>query len=284
MAKIPYTFELPPPDYFRKHGWFQSDNTLKFVTWGFARCSLETKEIIFNGRRIILKPFQFIFGRLKCSSETNMSEREVRTQQKWLEDSGFLKKTTNKTPNHFTIYEWVLESFSEKKDQPKDQQTTNARPTPDHKQDIVDLVDLKEEQQQGPSDVVVFSCFDNVPLEQIPMKQRETLCKKYSEQIIIDSLQVVLNKDFIPESSLSKSLNAACKGGWKPVNKQDNKKVNQAYAKMIKIGYKGPYILEVLNKNLEIILGGASPSKVISYDLTHEKFKKNVSEILKGKT
>lgn len=152
MSKIPYAFDTPIPKYFREKGWFKSDNCLKFVTWAFARCSHVEHDICYDNQNITLKPFQFIFGRFKCSEETNMSEREVRTQQKNMESAGFLKKVTNRTPNRFTIYEWVTDCFSISNDQVKDQRATNKRPTSDHNLDSKDLKDAKDHQPQTPSE------------------------------------------------------------------------------------------------------------------------------------
>jgi hypothetical protein len=160
MSKIPFSFDITP-SYFRKNGWFKCDNTFKFVSWCFSRCSSIEKTILHDNQTHKLKPFQFIFGRYKCSEETNMSEREVRTQQKLMENSGLLKKSPNKTPNRFTIYEWVTDRFSESNDQVKDQQTTNRRPTDDHNLDdintdldLIDQIDLGNSKDD--SEVLVF--------------------------------------------------------------------------------------------------------------------------------
>ena len=135
MSEIPYIFETPIPINFRRDGWFSKDNTLKFVTWAFSKCSTKEREVCHDNQRILLKPFQFIFGRFKCSTETNMSEMEVRIQQKTMENAGFLKKAPNKTPNRFTIYEWATESFSKINNQQNNQQTTNSQPTNNHKRE-----------------------------------------------------------------------------------------------------------------------------------------------------
>ena len=133
MSEIPYIFETPIPSFFRENGWFKSDNALKFITWAFSRCSIYEHEICHDNQRIILKPFQFIFGRRICSTETNMSEMEVRTQQISMEKAGYLKKAPNKTPNRFTIYEWVTGAFLNSDNQQNNQKTTNKQPTSNHK-------------------------------------------------------------------------------------------------------------------------------------------------------
>jgi hypothetical protein len=132
VSEIPYIFETPVPADFRKNGWFKCDNTLKFVTWAFSRCSTREREIIFNHKKIHLKPFQFLYGREICSLETNMSTDEARYQANFLVAHGFLRKVPNKTPNRFTVYEWVTEAFSQINPQQNPQQNPNKTPTKPH--------------------------------------------------------------------------------------------------------------------------------------------------------
>ena len=151
MSEIPYFFETPIPINFRRDGWFSTDNTLKFVTWAFSRCSSIEREICHDSQRIVLKPFQFIFGRRICSTETNMSEMEVRIQQKRMEDAGFLRKTTNKTPNRFTIYEWVTEAFSQRALKQPTKQPTEYLPKTTLKQDFKESTTNKTTKSQPTS-------------------------------------------------------------------------------------------------------------------------------------
>ncbi len=69
MSNITFNFDITP-SYFRKNGWFKCDNTFKFVSWCFSRCSSIEKTILHDNQTHKLKPFQFIFGRYKCSEET----------------------------------------------------------------------------------------------------------------------------------------------------------------------------------------------------------------------
>lgn len=179
MSKIPFHFDITP-SFFRKNGWFKCDNTLKFVTWCFSRCCSTEKEIMHDNQIHKLKPFQFIFGRYKCSEDTNMSEREVRTQQKLMENSGLLKKSPNKTPNRFTIYEWVTDRFSENNDQVKDQQTTNRRPTDDHKQEE-QILDTKENNVE--CERCFYDCLEKD--NRLDPEHKEFLMKFTEERVIL---------------------------------------------------------------------------------------------------
>ena len=150
MSNIPYYFDTPVPSDFRKNGWFKSDNTLKFVTWAFSRCSSSTHEIYFDGKNILLQPFQFIFGCYKCSLETNMSEDEVRTQVKNMKMAGYLKKAPNKTPKRFTIFEWTTTAFTQINPQVNPQQTPKCPPSNPHNLDAIYPIDAKDSSPQTP--------------------------------------------------------------------------------------------------------------------------------------
>ncbi len=165
MSEIPYIFETPPPIDFRRNGWFKCDNTLKFVTWAFSRCSTRQREISHDGKRIILLPFQFIFGRLICSTETNMSEGEVRNQQLLMESAGYLKKATNKTPNRFTIYEWTTSAFTQNNNQVNNQVTTNKQPTNNHNLEVR----YKKEEEES----IATASFDSEKINKLIEQAKE---------------------------------------------------------------------------------------------------------------
>jgi len=143
MTKVPFFFPAPTPIFFRKQGLFKNPKNKAFVDWCFERCSPDERTIFHCNIKIILKPYQFIFGRNVCSEETGLTENEVRTQQERWENAGYLKKTTNKstgkTTNRFTVYEWSMSEFIKTDHQPNNQQnhfeTTNRPPTDHHNQE-----------------------------------------------------------------------------------------------------------------------------------------------------
>jgi hypothetical protein len=132
MSKIPYLFETPVPKYFRDVGWFKNENTFKFVTWAFSRCSTQSRKIVINGKEFILQPYEFIAGRLSSPNECFLTENKFRNQLISMQKAGLLKKSTNKITNHFTCYIWVTEAFSEIDNQQNNQPTTNRPPTDHH--------------------------------------------------------------------------------------------------------------------------------------------------------
>lgn len=136
MSELPFYFHAPTPRYFRDNGLLKNQKNLAFITWCFERCSPEERIIFHDNQKITLKPYQFIFGRPTCSDATGLTDDEIRTQQKRWENLGFLKKAPNKTPNRFTIYEWVLTAFLKDDPQLKPRQTPDGSPTNPHNQDI----------------------------------------------------------------------------------------------------------------------------------------------------
>lgn len=136
MAKIPYYFETPVPIYFREHGWFDNENTFKFVTWAFSKCSSETRKTVIQGKEITLEPFEFIAGRLSSPKECYMTEKQWRGQLFTLLQAGILKKTANSKSNKYSCYVWVVEMFTDnnkkEKVQQKGQQRANRGPTEGH--------------------------------------------------------------------------------------------------------------------------------------------------------
>lgn len=135
MSEIPFYFHSPSPRYFRDTGIFKNPKNKAFIDWCFERCSHEERVIFHDNQKITLKPYQFIFGRPVCVEETGLTEDEVRTQQKRWESCGFLKKAPNKTPNRFTIYEWVLTAFLKDSPQQNPRSTPNKPPTNPHNQE-----------------------------------------------------------------------------------------------------------------------------------------------------
>lgn len=139
MSKIPYFFETPVPTFFKENGWFKSENSWKFISWAFSKCSREKRTIVLDGKQITLEPFEFVTGRYKSSIECFMTESSFRNQLNAMSKAGFLKKTTNSTTNRFTCYVWIIQSLTNNNNPATTDSTTNKRPTHsrlyDHKSD-----------------------------------------------------------------------------------------------------------------------------------------------------
>jgi hypothetical protein len=135
MSKIPYFFDTPVPKYFRETGWFDNENTFKFVNWAFARCSTQAHKVVVGSKEITLAPFEFIAGRLTSPKECFLTEKQFRGQLNSLLDADLLKKGANSRANRFTTYIWVTERFCRIEGQQKGQQRANRGPTKGHDQE-----------------------------------------------------------------------------------------------------------------------------------------------------
>jgi len=221
MSEIPYYFDTPVPSDFRKNGWFKNLKTLAFVTWAFSRCSTKSHSVCHDGKKIDLLPYQFIFGRLKCSEDTGLTEDEVRIQQKSMEKATFLKKCPNKTPNRFTIYEWSTSAFSIIDPQLKTQQTPNSPPTEPHKlEPRTKTIDLKEQpnltfpfEKVGSLVGSVFSCL--VSVEKLTPDEKINLSATFDEVDLIRAV-AVMNEYKKPIKYFKKFIENAIEDKWEP--------------------------------------------------------------------
>lgn len=150
MSKIPYSFETPVPKYFRENGWFKNENTFKFVTWAFSKCSNQTHIVVMNNKEIILEPYEFVAGRLTSPGECFLTENIFRNQLISMQKAGLLKKSTNSLTNHYTCYIWVTERFYKNNNQQNNQPTTNRQPTDHHNQSDKKII-FKEDHPSIPS-------------------------------------------------------------------------------------------------------------------------------------
>lgn len=134
MSEIPFYFDTPVPSYFRESGLFDNENTFKFVTWAFSRCSTESRKVFLKKPQLelILEPFEFIAGRLTSPKECFLTEKQFRGQLISMQKAGFLKKGANSRANTFSTYIWVTERFSKTQGQPKGQRRANRGPTEGH--------------------------------------------------------------------------------------------------------------------------------------------------------
>ncbi len=135
MAEIPYYFETPVPKYFREKGWFDDENTFKFVTWAFSKCSTQSHVVILDRKEVVLGPFEFVAGRLTNPQECYLTEKQFRGQLNSMISGGFLKKGANSKANRYTTYIWVTERFTNSNGQQKGQQRANSGPTKGHNQE-----------------------------------------------------------------------------------------------------------------------------------------------------
>lgn len=166
-------------DYFYTHGWIDPKKKnyfkcLSFITWSFRKCQAVERLMVFDSHQMILKPFEFICGREKNSSECGLTEKEFRGQINIYLNAGILEKTANSRANRFNSYRWVTESFSETQGQLEGQLRANQGPTEGHKEEHQEQ---KKEKQQV---VVVSACERDSNSETPPSALHKPSAKKPS--------------------------------------------------------------------------------------------------------
>ncbi len=80
---------------FESNVW-KNKNLWRFWTWCLLKGSHKIHKIMVGYQEIELKPGQFIFGRKKCAEETGLSEQNIRTCLRILNDTELTIKPTNK--------------------------------------------------------------------------------------------------------------------------------------------------------------------------------------------
>ncbi len=97
---------------------------------------------------IDLLPGQFIFGRKSAAEELEVGEQTIRTCLGKLSE---LQNLTIKPTNKFsivTICNWdVYQNENESNNQISNQQVTNNQPTTNHKQEVKEVKELKEQEE-----------------------------------------------------------------------------------------------------------------------------------------
>jgi hypothetical protein len=115
---------------------FHNEKVWKFWSWCLMKASHKECKIMVGFQEIALEPGQFVFGRIKASEELRISQRSIRTCVVVLCKTGNMTiKTTNKF-SIISIINWkVYQGTDDGIDHQTDKQTTNKRPTNDHKQE-----------------------------------------------------------------------------------------------------------------------------------------------------
>jgi hypothetical protein len=225
MSDIPYYFETPVPQYFRKNGWFDCENTFKFVTWSFSKCSTKFHKVVHDGKELNLAPFEFIAGRNSSGESCFLTPDEFRTQLISMQKAGLLKKSPNSVPNRFTCYTWVTEAFGIINPQLIPLQIPNSSPTDPHKPELQNhRIKEPTEPTPTPSESVVsvgqvFGCLVGLVLSE---KDKQRLSQDFKEQDVIRAV-AVLSENKKSLKSVMGFLISAIKNNYKPKGVHANK-------------------------------------------------------------
>lgn len=111
-TSIPYLYETPIPLFFRLAGWMNDSRNVLILFHCFARSCPEHKIISYQGREILLDPFEFIAGREELSEITDVHPDHIRRCfEKWIK-CGYLSKTPNSYANRYSCYKWDTSKFT----------------------------------------------------------------------------------------------------------------------------------------------------------------------------
>ena len=106
MSKISYTYKTPIPMIFWRNGALDPSkkiykNRLAFLTFAFSKCYWDR--------------FEFNYSREEASLKSGLTIQELRTQEEYFIETGFLIKRTNFIHDRILTYYWDEERFSEEK-------------------------------------------------------------------------------------------------------------------------------------------------------------------------
>jgi len=132
-------------------GWFKNENTWKFVSWAFSKCSNQSYSTVYDNCEITLQPYECICGRNKSSAECFLTPKQFRGQLILLCNEGILKKGANSKANRYTSYVWVTERFSNNKGQLQGQIRANSGPTQGHNLEDKKIKTYKKDHPSIPS-------------------------------------------------------------------------------------------------------------------------------------
>lgn len=269
--------------------------------------------ISLRANRYIDSPDGYFIGECHIGDykECGLSEKEYRTAKKVLEIGGFIlivetcrtRKSSRDVKQTFNsgnlenrastrttygtkvklinseVYDINSEDHGDRKG---DRGATEGRPRGDEQE----YNNCKPEEQQQPQTpkgtCVVFSCLEKIDDPSIGQKQKERITRNHegNEQLVIDAVAAILQPSFKPETTLLKALNAAIKGAWKPLpEKEDSIKLNKKKALELQMKGHQYYKIEACSSYLEIIAGPIS--HIVQYELSSDKFDKQVQEHLK---
>ena len=279
MSNIPYFFHAIPEEFMTDE-FLEDIPMMKLVRYIMKRIRYDEHEETLRVNRttvkVLLKPFEWVFGREMAAKECNTTPQIIRARINQQIRMGYAIKSTSSSTSSYTVYAIVPTAFRQNKNQQFNQQFNHNT---DNKKPNV----KKEQQSPTPKGTcVVFSCLEKINDPTIGKKEKERITRKNegNEKVVIDAVDSVLQSSFTPETTLLRSLNAAIKGQWKPLpEKEDSIKLNKKKALELQMKGHQYYKIEACSTYLEIIAGPIS--HVVQYDLQSDKFDKQVMEHLK---
>ena len=287
MAKLPYNFKTPIPNFFWESGFLnpthsQFANRLLFLTWAFGKCSPESGRRFTVCKEIDYAPFEFSCGRISGAEQSGLTVKEWRGQLETHLINHYIEKTANSLTNRFNCYKWSEKVFSKVEGQLKGQPGANRGPTEGHEQETKkqDSSLLKEEQEEeNVVDPIV------VPFLQEKIEEEAEALFAYSESRNFNITKDFFNKwiaatsfDYVKKTFdmlLTVKKFSSSPGAWfnkalteNYVGKGANKEINREFAIEFKI--KNDY--NALKINLTCATDRETGDD-FQFNLSHEIFK-----------
>lgn len=111
-----------------EHPRFKDSEFIHVWLWMLLTATHKPYDVIFQGKRITLKPGQFTAGRLQISQQTGVNESKVKRVVALLKSDQQIDQQTSNACSLFTILNWDKYQVD---DQPNGQQMTSHRPASD---------------------------------------------------------------------------------------------------------------------------------------------------------
>ena len=123
--EIPYFF-CPIPYELLEDAFLEDVAMMKFIRYIFKTIRpYHHFEVFSNNRRVIrveLKPYEFVYGRIKTAERIGITEDVLRPRSSALVSSKIIEKCPSSSTSTFTVYRVMTEGFSKNKPQQLPQQ------------------------------------------------------------------------------------------------------------------------------------------------------------------
>lgn len=124
---------------------FQNEKLFKVFIWCLLKATHKERDQVIGRKTIRLKEGQFIFGRLKASSELNMAPSTVWDYMKLLEKHKNININSNNKYSVVTIEKWRIYQTKENITDNKSNNNTDSKSTTNgHKQECKECKECKE--------------------------------------------------------------------------------------------------------------------------------------------
>lgn len=130
-------------------GWLRNPNLWAFWCYCLMKATYKECKVLIGFQEVVLRPGQFIFGRKKCSIETGLSEKTVRTCLQTLKSASNLAIKTASKYSIVSIVNWDIYQGDDLEDgqqngQQNGQQGASKGPARGHIQEYKEVKNVKK--------------------------------------------------------------------------------------------------------------------------------------------